>query len=133
MDHIIELTNALALLNQKLRMRKMANEYHQRVTNQVRNPHMHMTQVRHGGTPYWNNYNPGWQHCPSTSWNTRYNTLQSPQVQRLRLVEAMDELRRTQAESTMAQLEFSRSMTEMDHSRVGCPCFLNPNEISQPP
>ena len=102
MDPIIELTNALALLNQQLRMRDMVNEYHQRVTNQVRNPHMHMTQVRYGGTPYWNNYNPDWQHCPSTSWNTSYNTLQSPQVQRSRLEEAMDELRRTQAESTMA-------------------------------
>ena len=45
----------------------------------------------------------------------------------------MDELRRTQAESTMAQPEFSRSMTEMDHSLVGLPRFLNPNEISQPP
>ena len=133
MDPIIKLTNALALLNQQLIMRKMANEYHQRVTNQVRNPHMHMTQVRHRGTPYWNNYNLGWQHCPSTSWNTSYNTLQSPEVQRSRLEEAMDELRRTQAESTMAQPEFSRSMAEMDHSRVGLPRFLDPNEISQPP
>ena len=42
MDPFNELTNELALLNQQIRMRKMANEYHQRVTNQVRNPHMHM-------------------------------------------------------------------------------------------
>ena len=133
MDPIIKLTNALTLLNQQLRMRQIANEYHQRVTNQVRNPHMHMTQVRYEGTSYWNNYNPGWQHYPSTSWNTSYNTLQSPQVQRSSLEEAMDELRRTQAESTMAQPEFSRSMAEMDHTQVGFPRFLDPNEISQPP
>ena len=45
----------------------------------------------------------------------------------------MDELRRAQAESTMTQPEFSRSMVEMDHSQVGLPRFLDPNEISQPP
>ena len=45
----------------------------------------------------------------------------------------MDELRRTQTESTMAQPEFSRSMAEMDHSQVRLPRFLDPNEISQPP
>ena len=55
------------------------------------------------------------------------------QVQRSSLEEAMDELRRAQAESTMAQSEFSRSMTEMDHSQVGLPQFFYPNEISHPP
>ena len=45
----------------------------------------------------------------------------------------MDELRRTQAESTMAQPDFLRSMAEMDHSQVGLPRFLDPNEICQPP
>ena len=45
----------------------------------------------------------------------------------------MDELRRTQAESTMAQPKFSRSMAEMDHSQVGLPGLFDPNEISQPP
>ena len=45
----------------------------------------------------------------------------------------MDELRRAQAESTMAQPEFSRSMAEMDYSQVGLPQFFYPNEISQPP
>ena len=45
----------------------------------------------------------------------------------------MDELRRAQAKSTMTQPEFSRSMAEMDHSQVGLPRFLDPNEISQPP
>ena len=55
MDPFIKLTNELALLNKQLRMSQMANEYHQRVENQVRNPHMHMDLVRYGGTPYWNN------------------------------------------------------------------------------
>ena len=59
--------------------------------------------------------------------------MHTPQVQRSSLEEAMDELRRAQAESTMAQPEFSRSMAEMDHSQVGLPRFLDPNEISQPP
>ena len=45
----------------------------------------------------------------------------------------MDVLRRTQAESTMTQPEFSRSMAEIDHSKVGLPRFLDPNEISQSP
>ena len=45
----------------------------------------------------------------------------------------MDELRRTQAESSMAQSEFSRSMAEIDHSQVRLPRFLDPNGISQPP
>ena len=45
----------------------------------------------------------------------------------------MDELRRAQVESTMAQPEFTRSMAEMDHSQVGLPQFFYPNEISQPP
>ena len=94
---------------------------------------MHMTQVQYGSTQYWNKYNPGWQHCPITSWNTSYNTLQSPQVQRSSLEEAMDELRKTQTAFTMAQPEFSRSMTEMDYSQVGLPQFFYPNEISQPP
>ena len=85
---------------------------------------MHMTQVQYGGTPYWNNYNPGWQHCPSASWNTSYNTLQSPQVQRSSLDEAIDELRRTQTAFTMAQHGFSRSMAEMDYSQVGLPQFF---------
>ena len=45
----------------------------------------------------------------------------------------MDELRRAQVEYTMKQPEFSRSMVEMDHSQVGLPRFLDPNEIRQPP
>ena len=45
----------------------------------------------------------------------------------------MDELRRAQAESTMTQPEFSRSMVEMGHSQVGLSRFLDLDEISQPP
>ena len=45
----------------------------------------------------------------------------------------MDELRRTQVESTMAQSEFSRSMAKIDYSQFGFPRFLVKNEISQPP
>ena len=45
----------------------------------------------------------------------------------------MHELRRTQAKSTMAQPEFSRSMAEMDYAQVGLPRFLFKNEMSQPP
>ena len=85
---------------------------------------MHQTQVQYGGTPYWNNYNPGWQHCPSISWNTSYNTLESPQVQRSSLEDAMDELRKTQIAFTMARPEFSRSMAEIDYSQVALPQFF---------
>ena len=137
MDPISELTNALAHLEQQLRMRQMADKHKKRVTTQVRSqvwqPYASMDYAQYGGTPYLSNHNFGWSHHPNTSWNISYNTLQSPQVQRSRLEEAMDELRRNQAKSTMAQSEFSRSMAKMDHSQVGLPRFLDPNEISQPP
>ena len=42
-------------------------------------------------------------------------------------------IRRTQTAFTMAQLEFSRSMAEMDYSQVELPQFFYSNEISQPP
>ena len=45
----------------------------------------------------------------------------------------MNELRRTQAESTMAQAEFSRSMVDMDYSQVGLPRLCVQNEMDQPP
>ena len=106
MDPFIELTNELNLLNQQLRMRQMANEYHQRVKNQVRNPHMNMTQVRYGGTPYWNKYNSGWQHCPSTSLNTDYTTLHTPQVQRLSLKEKLAKMEGVHAECVTSQVQF---------------------------
>ena len=132
MDPIIELTNALANLEQQLRMRQLADEHQRRVTTQLRSqvwqPYASMDYAQYGGTPYLSNHNFGWSHHPNTSWNTSYNTLQSPQIQRSSLKEVMDELRRTQAAFTMAQPEFSRSMDEMDYSQV-----FNPNEISQPP
>ena len=137
MDPIIELTNALADLEQQLRMRQLTDEHQRRVTTQVRSqvwqPYASIDYAQYGGTPYLSNHNFGWSHHPNTSWNTSYNTLQSPQVQRSSLEEAMDELRRTQAAFTMAQPEFSRSMDEMDYSQVGLPQFFNPNEISKPP
>ena len=92
-----------------------------------------MDYVQYGGTPYLNNHNFGWDHHSNTSWDTSHNTLQSPQVQRSSLEEAMDELRRTQAESTMAQPEFSRSMAKMDYAQVRLPRFLVKNEKRQPP
>ena len=137
MDPIIELTNALAHLEQQLRMRQLADEHQRKVTNQLRSqvwqPYASMDYAQYGGTPYLRNHNFGWSHHPNTSWNTSYNTLQSPQVQRSSLEEAMDELRRTQTAFTMAQPKFSRSMAEMDYSQVGLPQFFYPNGISQPP
>ena len=136
MDPIVELTNALAHLEQQLRMRQLADEHQRRVTTQVRNqvwqPYA-SDYAQYGGTPYLSNHNFGWSHHPNTSWNTSYTIPHTPQVQRSSLEEAMDELRRAQAESTMTQPEFSRSMVEMDHSQVGLPRFLDRDEISQPP
>ena len=108
-----------------------------KVTTQVRSqvwqPYASMDYAQYEGTPYLSSHNVGLSHHPNTSWNKSYTTLQSPQVQRSSLEEAMDELRRAQAKSTMAQLEFSRSMAEMDYSQVGLPRFLDPSEICQPP
>ena len=137
MDPIIELTNALAHLEQQLRMRQLADEHQRRVTTQLRSqlwqPYALIDYSQYGGTPYLSNHNFGWSHHPNTSWNISYNTLESPQVQISSLEEAMDELRRTQTTFTMAQPKFSRSMDEMDYSQVGLPQFFYPNEISQPP
>ena len=136
-EPISKLTNALAHLEQQLRMRKLADEHKKRVKTQVRylvwKPYASMDYAQYGGTSYLSNHNFGWSYHPNTSWNTSYTTLQSPQVQRSSLEEVMDELRRAQAESTMAQPEFSRSMAKMDHSEVRLPRFLDPNEKSQPP
>ena len=137
MEPINELTNALTHLEQQLRMRKLPDEHKIKVTTQVRSqvwqPYASMDYAQYEGTPYLSNHNFGWGYHPNTSWNTSYTTLQSPQVQRSILEEAMDELRRAQAKSTMAQPEFSTSMAEMDHSQVGLLRCLDPNEISQPP
>ena len=137
MDPIIELANALAHLEQQLTMQQLADVHQRRVTTQLRSqvwqPYASMDYAQYGGTPFLRNHNFEWSHHPNTSWNTSYNTLQSPQVQRSSLEEAMDELRRTQTTFTMAQPEFSRSMAKMDYSQVGLPQFFYPNEISQPP
>ena len=92
-----------------------------------------MDYAQYGGTPYLSNHNFGWSHHLNTSWNTSYTIPHTPQVQKSSLEEAMNELRRAQAKSTMTQPEFSRSMVEMDHSQVGLPRFLDLDEISQPP
>ena len=96
-------------------------------------PYASMDYVQYEGTPYLNNHNFGWDHHLITSWDTSHNTLPSPKVQRSSLEEAMDELRRIQAESIMAQPEFSRTMAKMDYAQVGLPRFLVKNEMSQPP
>ena len=118
-------------------MRQLADEHQRRVTTQVRSqvwkPYASMDFAQCGGTPYLSNHNFGWSHHPNTSWNTSYTIPHTPQVQRSSLEEDMDELRRAQAESTMTQPEFSRSMVEMDHSQVGLPRFLDLDEIRQPP
>ena len=137
MELINKLTNALTHLEQQLRMRQLADEHKKKVTTQVRSqvwqPYASIDYAQYEGTPYLSNHNFRWSYHPNTSWNTCYTTLQSPQVQISSLEEAMDELRRAQAESTMTQPEFSRSMDEMDHSQVGLHRFLDPNEIIQPP
>ena len=118
-------------------MRQFADEHQRRVTTQLRSqvwqPYGSMDYAQYGGTPYLSNHNFGWSHHLNTSWNTSYNTLQFPQVQRSSLEESMDELRRTQTAFTMAQPEFSRSMAEKDYSQVWLPQVFYPNEISQPP
>ena len=120
MDCFIQLIDELALLNQQLRMRLLANENQRRVTTQVRSelwqPYASMEYAQYGGTPYLINHNFGWIHHPNTSWNKIYNTLQSPQVQRSSLEETMAELERGHAELAMTYAEFSRSMVEMDYS-----------------
>ena len=95
-------------------------------------PYASMDYAQYGGTPYLNNHNFRWYRHSITSWYISHNTLQSPQVQRSSLEEAMNELRRTQAKSTMVKPEFSRSIAKMDYSQVGLPRFLVKNEISQP-
>ena len=120
MDPFIELTNQLALFNQQLRMRQLANEHQRRVKTQVSSqvwqPYALMNYAQYKGTPYLSNHNFGWNHHPNTSWNTSYNTLQSPLVPRSSLEETMT--------------EFSRPMAEMDYSQVGLPRFLDQNEKS---
>ena len=118
-------------------MRQLTNEHQRRVTTQVRRqvwqPHASMDYVQCGGTPYWKNYNLGWQHCPNTPWNTSYTIPQTPQVQRSSLEEKIVELERFHAELVMENAEFRRSRAEMDCSQVGLPMFYDQKEMSQPP
>ena len=78
MDHFMELSTEMAFLTQQLRLRKMVNEHHRRVTNQVRSQvwqaYASMDDVQYGGTPYLNKHNFGWDHHSNTSWDTSHNT-----------------------------------------------------------
>ena len=112
----MELTIELSLLTQQLRMRQMANEYHQRERSQVWNPHMSMDHVRYGGTLYLNSNNVGWGHHLSTSWEERQDTFHFPHVQRLSLEETMAELAKARAEMANSRLE--QNMAEMKRSQV---------------
>ena len=71
MGPFMELSTEMTLLTRQLRLRQMANEYHRRVTNQVRSqvwqPYASMDDVHYGGTPYLNNHNFGWDHYSNTS------------------------------------------------------------------
>ena len=53
-----------------------------------------------------NNYNFGWDHHPSLSWEASHTTLHSPQVQRSSLEETMAEIAKARAkiESSRAQM-----------------------------
>ena len=158
----MELTIELSLLTQKLRMWKMANKHHQRVTNQVRSQvwqaYESMDHIQYGRTPYLNNQYFRWDHHLNTSWNTSHNTLQTPQVQRSRSEETMGEMsklrdemedsriqmansrleqnmaemKRSQVELAMAQAELSRSMADMDYSQVSLPRPHVQDEIRSP-
>ena len=76
----MDLTTELSLFTQQLRMRQMTNEHHQRVSNQVWNPHMSIDHVRYGGTPYLSNLNIGWARHLSTSWEERQDAFHSSYV-----------------------------------------------------
>ena len=84
-------TNALAHLEQRLRMRQLTDEHQRRVTTQMRcqvwQPFASMDYPQYGGTLYISNHNFGWSHHPNTSWNTSYTTPHTPQVQRSSLDE----------------------------------------------
>ena len=94
----MELTTEMTLFTQQLRMRQIDNVQHQKARSQVWNPHMSMDHVQYGGTSSLNNYNFGWDHHPSTSWEESHNTFHSPQVQRSSLEETMAELAKARVE-----------------------------------
>ena len=128
MDHVIELSNQLALLRQQLRMKQLASEHQRRVTIQVRSqvwqPYALMNYVEYEGTLYLSNHNFGWSQHPNTSWNTTYTTLQTPQVQRSSLDEKMAELERIHVELVLENAEFRRSRLKWTMLKLGCLGFL---------
>ena len=133
---IIELINALAHLEQQLRMRQLADEHQRRVTTQMRSqvwkPYASMDYAQYGGTLCMSNHNFGRTHHPNTSWNTSNATPHTPQVQRSSLDEQMAELARMHAELALKNAERSRPRAEMDYSQVRLPAFFYQNEESQP-
>ena len=134
MDPIIEWTNALADLEQQLRMRQLDDEHQRRVSTEMRSqvwqPYASMDYAQYEGTLYMSKHNFGWSHHPNTSWNTSYTT---PQVQRSGLDKKMAELARMHAELAVKNAQRSRPRAEMDYSQVGLPTFLDQNEKSQLP
>ena len=108
MDPFKDLTTKISLLNHQLRMRQMANEHHQKVTNQVTSqvwkPYESMDHVQYGGIPHLKNKYRGWDHHPNTSWYTIHNSLLTPQVQRSSLEETM--------------VEMAKLRDEMEDSRI---------------
>ena len=159
MDPSTNLTNELFILTHQLRMRKMANEHHQRARSQVRNPHMSTDHVRYRGTPYLSNLNIGWAHHSSPSWEERQDGSHSSHVQRSSLEDTIAELARSRVEMeesraqmakeslektmaevgrsqddlVMVQVQKESSMDDMDYSQVGFPRLSIKNEMNQPP
>ena len=105
----MELTIEMSILTQQLRMSKIDNEHHQRVRSQVWKPRLYMDHVQYGGTPYLKNYNIGWDHHSSTSWEERQDTSHSPHVQRSSLEDAIAELAKTRAEMEDSRAQMAKS------------------------
>ena len=109
--------------------------------------------------PYYRNFNIGWEHHSSTSWEERQDTSHSPHVQRSSLEDTiaklarsrakmeesraqvaneslektMTEVRRSQANLTIVQAKNEILMGDMDYSQDGLPRFYVQNEMSKPP
>ena len=98
MDPFVELTTEMSILIQQLRVSQTVDGHHQRVRSQFKNPQMPMHHVQYGGTPYLNNFNIGWDHHSSTSWEEKQDTSHSPHVQRSSLEDTIAELARSRAE-----------------------------------
>ena len=122
MDPFKDLTIEISLHDQQLRMRKMANEHHQKVKNQVRSqvwhPYESMDHVRYRHTPYLKNQYYGWDHHPNTSWNTSHNTLQTPQVQISSLEETMAEMAKLRDEMENSRIQMANSRLEQNMAEM---------------